>query len=134
METLLIRLLPLMQAVTQMDLVPTYSYTRIYKYGDTLHKHIDRKECEISTTLNLGGDPWPIYLQEKGKEEIKVDLKSGDMLVYKGNKLQHWRDPFMGYDCGQVFLHYNNKNGPFKDNNAFDSRPMIGLPKNFKRG
>ena len=37
----------------------------------------------------------------------KVVLK-GDMLVYKGNLCEHWREAFDGEDCGQVFLHYNN--------------------------
>jgi hypothetical protein len=29
------------------------------------------------------------------------------MLVYKGMELEHWREPFDGKDCAQVFLHYN---------------------------
>ena len=29
------------------------------KKGDVLHRHKDRYSCEISTTVNLGGDsPW----------------------------------------------------------------------------
>ena len=35
-------------------------------------------------------------------------LKPGDMLVYKGMILEHWREAFIGQDCAQVFLHYNN--------------------------
>ena len=27
-----------------------------------LKRHKDRFSCEISTTMNLAGDPWPIYL------------------------------------------------------------------------
>ena len=52
-----------------------------------LKRHKDRFSCEISTTMNLGGDDWPIYLEpsgETGKKGIKVDLKPGDMLVYSG--------------------------------------------------
>jgi hypothetical protein len=60
METLLVKMLPVMKQHTGLDLVPTYSYARAYKKGDTLHRHKDRPCCEISTTLNLGGDPWPI--------------------------------------------------------------------------
>jgi hypothetical protein len=55
------------------------------KQGDVLHRHKDRYSCEVSTTLNLGGDPWPIYLEPSGKTGmagIKVDLKQGDMLDY----------------------------------------------------
>lgn len=136
METLMVRVMPLMSAVTQLELIPCYSYARIYKYGDTLHRHKDRPSCEISCTLNLGGDDWPIFLEpsgEEGKEGARVDLNPGDMLVYRGTLLEHWREPFQGYDCGQVFLHYNDKNGPFGEENLNDKRPMLGLPAWFKQ-
>ena len=50
------------------------------------------------------------------------------MLIYEGCKLEHWREPFEGDNCGQVFLHYNNVNGQFKDINIFDGREKLGLP------
>jgi hypothetical protein len=62
METLLEWVKPVMEKHTKLKLIPTYSYARIYKKGDVLHRHKDRFSCEISTTINLGGDPWPIYL------------------------------------------------------------------------
>ena len=123
METLLVKMLPVMAKETGLDLVPTYSYARAYKRGDELKKHKDRPSCEISTTLNLGGDPWPIFI-----EGTKVLLEVGDMLVYSGCELEHWREPFEGQICGQVFLHYNHRNGPFAEKNKFDRRPMLGLP------
>ena len=55
------------------------------------------------------------------------------MLVYSGCDLEHWRESFEGQDCGQVFLHYNNKAGQFLENNAFDGRPMLGLPAYYKK-
>ena len=55
-------------------------------------------------------------------------LEVGDMLVYSGCELEHWREPFEGDVCGQVFLHYNHVNGPFAEKNRFDKRPMLGLP------
>ena len=131
METLLLKLQPLMEKETGLKLNPNYSYARIYKKGDVLHRHKDRFSCEISTTLNLGGDPWPIYLEPSGKESlqgIKIDLKPGDMLIYKGNELEHWRDSFQGEDCAQVFLHYNNLNTPLSNENIFDKRLHLGLP------
>ena len=100
-----------------------------------LHRHKDRYSCEISTTLNLGGDDWPIYLDPTGKEGqagIKVDLKPGDMLIYSGCDLEHWREEFQGKDCGQVFLHYNKAGSKMAKENALDKRPMIGLPSWFK--
>ena len=85
METLLLKCQPQMEKVTGLKLYPAYTYARIYKKGDILKRHKDRFSCEISTTMNLGGDDWPIYLEpsgEVGKKGIKVDLKPGDMLVY----------------------------------------------------
>jgi hypothetical protein len=54
------------------------------------------------------------------------------MLVYKGNILEHWRDAFEGEDCGQVFLHYNNRATAGSDDNIYDGRPHLGLPPYFK--
>ena len=123
METLLMKVLPKMKKETGLELIPTYSYARIYKHGDILHKHRDRPSCEISTTIHLGGDPWSIFV-----EGTEVMLDVGDMLVYSGCELEHWREPLKGNTCAQVFLHYNHVNGPFAEKNRFDKRPMLGLP------
>jgi hypothetical protein len=144
METLMMKVMPVMKKETGLDLVPTYSYARIYKKGDILKRHKDRPSCEISTTLNLGGDPWPIFIDPTGSDNVvdeyknihkpnapkgeRVDLEIGDMLIYEGCKLEHWREPFEGEHCGQVFLHYNNKKGEFKDINIFDGRDKLGIP------
>ena len=148
METLLLAVQPIMEKQTGLKLIPTYSYARIYKKGDVLHRHKDRFSCEISTTLNLGGDKWPIYIEKDPKKGgvvegkgyitdntkgIKVDLKPGDMLVYRGNMLEHWREEFKGTDCGQVFLHYNNASTKGAKDNIFDKRKHLGLPSWFKR-
>ena len=145
METLLQYMRPIMKAKTGMDLVPTYSYTRLYEKGNILHRHKDRPSCEISTTLHLGGDPWPIFLDPSGATSvidkskniikpgapngIRVDLKVGDMLIYSGCELEHWREPFEGTVCSQVFLHYNHASGPFAQTNLYDKRPILGIPK-----
>ena len=146
MDTLLLKTQPVMEKHTGMKLIPTYSYARIYKKGDVLHRHKDRFSCEISTTMNLGGDDWPIYIEpnpkkggiKEGKYKSdmtdgkKVVLKPGDMLVYKGNLCEHWREAFDGEDCGQVFLHYNNAKTPGADKNIYDSRTHLGLPSWYK--
>ena len=85
--------------------------------------------------MNLGGDDWPIFLEpsgEEGKKGVEVKLEAGDMLMYRGCELEHWREPFEGEDCGQVFLHYNDSNSKNAEENKFDRRPMIGLPSWFK--
>jgi hypothetical protein len=136
METLMLKCQPKMEEVTGLKLYPAYTYARIYKKGDELKRHKDRFSCEISTTMNLGGDDWPLYLEPSGKEGLKgiaVNLKPGDMLVYSGCELEHWRNKFKGKDCAQVFLHYNNRKTPGSKDNMFDKRPHLGLPSWFKR-
>ena len=133
---------------TGLKLYPAYTYARIYKKGDELKRHKDRFSCEISTTMNLGGDDWPIYLEPNSKlggviegfgyvskntKGVRVDLKPGDMLVYRGCELEHWREKFKGKECVQVFLHYNNRKTPGAKDNMFDKRPHLGLPSWFKR-
>ena len=145
METLMMKVLPIMQERTEMNLIPCYTYSRIYKKGDILKRHKDRPSCEISTTLHLGGDPWTIFLDPTGADHvidehkqihkpnapkgIPLTLEVGDMLVYSGCDLEHWREPFEGEHCAQVFLHYNNIDGPFGTQNKFDKRPLLGIPK-----
>ena len=145
METLLIKTIDVMQKKTGLKLVPTYSYTRLYRKGNILNRHKDRPSCEISTTLCLGGDHWPIYLDPTGADNVikeyegiikpgapvgvEVNLKPGDMLIYSGCELEHWRKPFEGKLCGQVFLHYNHADGQFAKSNLYDKRPLLGIPK-----
>ena len=145
METLLVDTIKVMQKKTGLRLVPTYSYCRLYRTGNILKRHKDRPSCEISTTLNLGGDPWPILIDPTGSNNVideyknihkpgapkgvEVNLKPGDMLIYSGCELEHWREPFQGKLCGQVFLHYNHADGQFAKSNLYDKRPMLGIVK-----
>ena len=154
METLLEDLRSLMEKETGLVLLPTYSYCRIYKNGDILKRHKDRQACSVSTTMNLGGDPWPIFINPNSEEGytqgektgvhqvqdyvpsnnpgVKVELEPGDMLIYSGCELEHWREPFEGNNTGQVFLHYNNKSEPNAKAEKFDRRVHLGLPAWFK--
>jgi hypothetical protein len=135
METLLERLTEPMSKETGLNLIPTYSYARIYKKGDVLKRHKDRYSCEVSMTMNLGGDSWPIYLEPSGetdKEGVKIDLEPGDALIYRGCEVEHWREAFEGENCGQVFLHYNDASGENAEENRYDTRPFLGLPAWFK--
>ena len=136
METLLLKCQPGMEKATGLKLYPAYTYARIYKKGDELKRHKDRFSCEISTTMNLGGDNWDIYLEPSGKTNQKgnkVSLKAGDMLVYRGCELEHWRKKFDKDYCIQAFLHYNDKNNLKAEDNKFDTRLHLGLPSFFKK-
>jgi len=144
METLLVTLKPICEKIVKKKLICTYAFARIYENGSELPRHKDREECDFSTTLNLGGDKWPIYLDPdsssgisndneyiKGNNKgIEINLSQGDMLIYRGSKFEHWREPFDKTYCSQVFLHYNNYTDK---SNIFDKRIHLGLPS-YMRG
>ena len=117
-----------------MDLQETYSFARKYERGAYLKAHSDRPSCEISATMCLGyqsddGKPWKIWLDNtknwadtsdmpdvfrstqgipirKRKNAICVDLEVGDILLYQGPNVVHWRDTFIGDYSYHMFLHY----------------------------
>mgnify|MGYP001247607182 CR=1 FL=1 len=142
MDTLLSLSLTQMETLTGMDLVPTYSYHRLYTLGTELKKHSDRPSCEISTTLCLGYNnsnidasiypdwSWPMFVKEKDGKEVAIDMKPGDMIIYRGCELKHWREPLKATNHAQVFLHYNEKGGEYDI--PYDSRPLLGLPSGFR--
>ena len=129
MDLVLIKLLPIIEKKLTLKLVPTVSYTRIYKKGDVLKNHTDRSACAVSGTMNLGGNLWPIYLKESSKKVHKVLLNPGDILLYDGCKFEHWREKFEGEVCTQVFFHYNKKGSK----NIYDGRARLGLPSDIKK-
>ena len=125
-DKLLIDLLPHFEKHCGKSLIPTYSYARLYKPGEELKKHTDRPACEISATVTLGfdGNVWSIYMAGN-----KVDMQVGDAVLYRGMDIEHWREPYTeGQWQAQVFLHYVDANGPYK-NEQFDKRSTLGLPK-----
>jgi len=142
MDTMLSLSLEQMQTLTSKELIPTYSYHRLYTTGTDLKRHKDRPSCEISTTICLGYDntnvdasvypdwDWPIFVKEKNGKEIPVHMKPGDMIIYRGCELEHWREPLWGKNHAQLFLHYNEKDGPY--NIPFDGRPLLGMGSNFR--
>ena len=104
METLLLKCQPQMEKATGLKLYPAYTYARIYKKGDILKRHKDRFSCEISTTMNLGGDDWPIYLEPEDK---------GTILLFP-SKLLHQVYPFYLSNKKRISIAGNIKLDPTK--------------------
>lgn len=115
------------------DLYPTYSYTRKYERGAYLGVHSDRPECEVSTTICLDyktddKKPWKIWVDNsknwtltewnedakaltqgipiRKRKSISVDLEPGDLLLYQGPNVAHWRDTLMGDYSYHMFVHF----------------------------
>lgn len=145
-DKLLAELLPDVEEVVGKKLFPTYAFARWYVPGEELLAHQDRESCEISVTLTLGydGNVWPIYMghdcvdkvpdkivkHENGKfvpvqKVSKISMQVGDAVVYHGCELIHWREKYEeGNWQAQVFLHYVDANGPYKDF-KFDNRKSL---------
>ena len=112
------------------ELVPQYTYTRLYQHGEELKRHQDRTECEISATLAIAYPEKvePIYFEIKG-EPVKIDLEVGDLCIYRGCDLWHWRPPFESDWYLQTFMHLIDANGPYKDQ-IYDYRDYLGMKSN----
>lgn len=133
-EVLLTNLRPVVEQITGKELIPTYSYSRIYQPGESLVPHVDRPACEVSVTVNVAkrGNPSCIWMQYKNYDPQKYELKPGDAVVYKGCEAFHWRTPLEGDQVNvQFMLHYVDKNGPNVEH-AIDKRPSYGTPDNVR--
>lgn len=130
-ESLLLQLQPIVEKVVGLTLHPTYSYSRIYYCGAEMKRHKDRPSCQYSATFCITHDPsnpWPIFFQKRDGGSVSFYLDPGDMLVYSGCDLDHWRDEYKGSSQMQTFLHYVDCNGPYKDF-KYDKRQYLSLPK-----
>jgi hypothetical protein len=136
METILDRSCKELSKKTKINLLPTYSYTRIYVKGNELKNHRDRPSCEISATLSLGfdGETNPIYFSknEDKSDAVEILLNPGDLCLYRGCELWHWRPPFKNKWYLQSFLHYVDSDGPYKDR-VYDEREFLAMPAPINR-
>jgi hypothetical protein len=143
MDSLLTNSVEKIEKIVNKKLNPTYTYFRIYENNDILKRHVDRASCEISATLCLGYDltgapenyNWGMFVEGSGKTGLKgkeVNMEPGDIIIYRGCEVEHWRENFKGKELVQVFLHFSDKEGPFKELCKYDTRPFLGLPLFYK--
>ncbi|MBO9749335.1 hypothetical protein J7431_19315 [Xanthomonas phaseoli pv. dieffenbachiae] len=126
-ESMLIQLQPVLERLTGRRLLPTYSFLRFYTSGSSLTRHTDRDACEFSATLTLGysgASIWPVWVHSQS-EDKPVLLDVGDMLLYRGIEVPHWREPLEEGYWLQLFVHYVDASGPHAKR-AFDERNSIG--------
>jgi hypothetical protein len=128
MESFLVTIKPSIEKLLNKQLLPTYSYMRIYRKGDKLTPHVDRDACEFTATIPINYQSsylWPLWLYDKSKKKTYVELERHDCLVYKGCDVVHGRDSFEGDFWIQVFLHFVDKEGK-NARHVYDGRPGIG--------
>lgn len=121
--------------VLDINLQETYSYSRKYYRGASLSAHTDRPSCEISVTFPLDyrtddNTPWKIWLNnegnwincqdQSGQQFIKsntqdihrgksIELELGDVLLYQGPNIPHWRNTLVGDYSYHMFIHFFNQ-------------------------
>jgi hypothetical protein len=108
---------------------PTYSYARIYYQGSQMFRHVDRSSSEFSVSLCIDNDKnydWPLELENKEKQVVKVYQEPGDLIIYRGNNLFHWRSKFLGNEHISAFMFYVNSDD-YKKELKYDTRPLLGL-------
>jgi hypothetical protein len=124
MECLLLEYMSIVEEATGLSLSPSYSFYRVYRRGQELEPHTDREACEISISVcyeyNYMGEDyeWPLYM-----EQTPIVMKPGDMAIYRGCEVNHWRPVFSAPEDSyqvQCFYHYTDNNGPYTKY-AYDS-------------
>jgi hypothetical protein len=134
-EALLLTCKDGVEAFTGKELLPTYSYSRVYQPGEELVPHVDRPSCEVSVTVSVAfrGEVSPLYIQYGENEPEKHVLAPGDAVIYKGCEAKHWRHPLSDNQLVvQFMLHYVDKNGPNAEY-IKDKRPAYGTSDKTRR-
>lgn len=129
MEILLEQLTPTVEAATGLKLWPTLSFYYHYSHGNALAPHKDRSSCEIVAGLCIGSDPefsssnsqWPLLI----KGVAPIPLNFGDILVFKGHTMEHWRDRFSGTWFASAIFGFVDQNGPYAFQ-KYDQRKGLG--------
>ena len=143
METILAASTKTLSQYVGFELTPNYSYWRLYQQGEVLLRHRDRESCEVSATMCLGyntsnvdqekhpGYNWPMFVEtEDAPDGVPISLDPGDIIIYRGCDVEHWREKFLGLNHAQLFLHYNDPTGPYGI--RLDGRPILAVPKHFQ--
>ncbi len=103
--------------------VPSYTFTRIYRDGSELKRHEDKNSCEISLSVHLYGDKdWEFVIDDLDGNAVEIILEPGDAILYDAIHAAHWRKgKYTGENYVQTFHHYVFLNGDYQDhiyNNA----------------
>lgn len=100
----------LVQSVADEAIKPSYCYLSVYPQGSELVKHTDRAQCKWNASIAFArtADLWPIYVEvPSGVKEIRAEL--GEVVVYRGTDIPHWREPLPAGTATVCFFHFVNQ-------------------------
>ena len=114
------------------NLVPSYSFFRKYFQGNDLKKHIDRPSCQYSATIQINSsvdESWDFFITDKQNQKVECKTKVGDIIFYKGEEVEHWRETLKYEHSSHFFLHWVDKDNPNYKPYHFDGRKSLSSPK-----
>ena len=116
------RLTPIVSKTLGKEILPSYTYTRVYEGGTRLIPHRDKNACEVSMSITIYNDPdnkkiENFYISRERDETkgYKIEISTGDGLLFFGAEeldgFYHWRDKTDSNYLMQIFLHWVYKDG-----------------------
>jgi hypothetical protein len=140
LEFFLWGLTPTMSRLIGKDLLPSYTYFRIYLKDDICRVHSDRPSSEFGLSLTLEYSDDKVWDLQVGKERIdslyplsdnfgamdyaSVPMQVGDAVLYQGSHYAHGRmQPNPNKWSAHLFLFFVDRNGPYAGY-AFDEKPL----------
>jgi hypothetical protein len=126
------------------DLLPSFSFFRLYFVDDICRIHSDRPACELSVSLTLAysdGLPWNLSIAQQlasdgmatscdfGDEPYRsFAMQPGDAVLYRGSAYRHGRPlPNPNRWSAHVFLQWVSRGGPH-EGEAFERIDLADLP------
>jgi hypothetical protein len=127
---------PTISTILGRELLPTYSYFRIYRHSDICRVHSDRESSEHGLSLTLAYSDDEVWDLQVGKERVEpryparedfgsmeyasVGMGVGDAVLYQASHYAHGRtDPNPNRWSAHLFMFYVDRNGPYREY-AFD--------------
>ena len=122
------------------ELLPTYSYFRIYRQSDICRVHSDRPSSEHGLSLTLAYSDDKIWDLQVGRERTEslyplaedfgtmdyasIGMEVGDAVIYQASHYAHGRiTPNPNAWSAHLFMFYVDRDGPYREH-AFDEVPI----------
>ena len=123
-----------LEQLTGFELLPTYSFVRIYAKGEKVGKHVDGPANQVSCTICIARDEteWPLKVSFEGKEDSMI-MNPGDAVIYRGHIVEHWREKFAGENQVQVIIGFVIKGGEYEDRKYYGKPEPAFAPHGIKK-